>query len=96
MSEFNERLVTHFSELSEKIFKRPLDIPSLDRFHKLCKKLASDITLAAEHAAIKKCKALNDAVKKAFGVVAEDMAKLEARIEKLEAKNKRHPKPDEM
>jgi ubiquinone biosynthesis protein UbiJ len=75
-----------FDELSAKIFKKSLDIPSIERLHTLSHKFAAVILKASERMALVKCKALNDAVGAGFKSVSKDIDALEARIKKLEEK----------
>lgn len=83
-SKFHEKLAIHFAELVEKVFKRPMDLKDLERFHKTMKKMATDIITSADHAAISRCKRMNDAVKKSFGLIAVDISDLEEKVMALE------------
>lgn len=79
-----EKLAGIFAELSQHVFRKSLPIKSLERLNMVSRKFALIILQAAERTALKKCKALNDAVKKGFGRMAKDIAELQSQVEKLD------------
>jgi len=79
-------LATIFNEFFNSIVKRPLDVPSVDRLHKICLRLSIVIAQLSERVALEKSKRLNDAIKESFNLIAADIAKLEDRIKQLESK----------
>ncbi len=78
------KLAGLFDELSAKVFKRSLDIPSIERLHVVTRKLAIYILTAAERKALEACKKLNDATSFGFSEVAKDIVELRSSQAKLE------------
>ncbi len=82
----HQKLASHFSELTEKVFKKALKVSELDRFQEVINKISSAILVHAEKTAIVKCKAINDAIKNAFKRIGTDMDELTSRVDDLEDK----------
>ena len=86
IDEARQKLIGIFDELASKVFSKSLDIKKIERLNLVAAKFASLIHKIASNAALGRCKALNDATGKGFKLIAEDLAKLEKRIEDLEKK----------
>lgn len=72
------KLAGLFDRLFSKVFKKSLDIPGIEMLHQITFQMSNAILAAAERRSLEKCKRLNDATKKGFRAMAEELDDLQA------------------
>ncbi len=79
------KLAGLFDELSSKVFKKSLDIPTIERLHQVTRKISLLLMEGAEKVALERCKKLNDATKFGFEKMEHDMEELQTNVRVIES-----------